>query len=107
VQLEPETPFRQSQFSENRRRPIAFVWLGMQSEAELWSHIAEREANGFRVFVVSWKRTCAGSTAWKILSPTMPNRTDHIPGAYTRSAPVALRSSSIFLTPFPIVLRIM
>ena len=32
----------------------------MQSEAELRAQIAEREANGFRVFVVSWKRTCAG-----------------------------------------------
>ena len=46
--LSPKTPFRRSQFSENRRRQIAFVWLGMQSEAELRAQIAEREANGFR-----------------------------------------------------------
>ena len=34
----------------------------MQSEAELRAHIAEREANCFRVFVVSWKRTYAGQS---------------------------------------------
>jgi len=62
--LSPKTPFRRSQFSENRRRQIAFVWLGMQSEAELRAQIAEREANGFRVFVVSWKR----NLCWPIAS---------------------------------------
>ena len=34
----------------------------MQSEAELRVQIAERETNAFRVFVVSWKRTCAGQS---------------------------------------------
>jgi hypothetical protein len=60
--LSSKPPFRRSQFSENRRRPIGFVWLGMQSEAELRVQIAERETNAFRVFVVSWKRTCAGQS---------------------------------------------
>jgi len=36
----------------------------MQSEAELRAQIAEREANGFRVFVVSWKR----NLCWPIAS---------------------------------------
>ena len=107
--LSSKPPFRRSQFSENRRKPIAFIWLG--SEAELRAQVAEPEANAFRVFVLSWKGPALAnrlnSTARKILSPTVPKRTDHIPGAYTRSAPVALRSSSIFLTPLPIVLRIM
>ena len=57
--LSPKPLFRRSQFSENQRRSIAFVWLSMQSEAKLRAQIAERKANGFRIFVVSWKRTCA------------------------------------------------
>jgi hypothetical protein len=36
--------------------PIATIWWGEQSEAELQAEIAEREAKGFRVVVVSWER---------------------------------------------------
>jgi hypothetical protein len=34
----------------------ATIWWGEQSEAEMQAEIAEREAKGFRVVVVSWKR---------------------------------------------------
>jgi hypothetical protein len=37
-------------------KPIATIWWGEQSEAELQAEIAEREAKGFRVVVVSWER---------------------------------------------------
>ena len=37
-------------------KPIATIWWGKQSEAELQAEIAEREAKGFRVIVVSWQR---------------------------------------------------
>ena len=37
-------------------KPIATIWWGEQSEAELQAEIAEREAEGFRVVVVSWER---------------------------------------------------
>jgi hypothetical protein len=38
-----------------KQRPIAFVWLDQQNESELRAQIAEREAKGYRVLVVSWK----------------------------------------------------
>ena len=34
----------------------AIIWWDKQSEAELQTEIAEREAKGFRVMVVSWQR---------------------------------------------------
>jgi hypothetical protein len=37
-------------------KPIATIWWGEQSESELQAAIAEREAKGFRVVVVSWQR---------------------------------------------------
>jgi hypothetical protein len=37
-------------------KPVATIWWGEQSEAELQAEIAEREAKGFRVIVVSWQR---------------------------------------------------
>ena len=36
--------------------PVATIWRGEQSEAELRVEIAKREAKGFRVLVVSWQR---------------------------------------------------
>jgi hypothetical protein len=60
--LSSKPPFRRSQFSENRRKPIALIWLGMESEAELRAQIAEPEANAFRIFVVSWKGPGAGQS---------------------------------------------
>jgi hypothetical protein len=37
-------------------KPIATIWWGQQSEAELPAETAEREANGFGVVVASWQR---------------------------------------------------
>ena len=37
-------------------KPIATIWWGEQSKAELQAKIAEREAKGFRVIVVRWQR---------------------------------------------------
>jgi hypothetical protein len=37
-------------------QPIATIWCDQQSEAELQAEIAEREAKGFRVIVLSWQR---------------------------------------------------
>jgi hypothetical protein len=39
-----------------RKKAIAVVWWGKQSEAELQTEIAEREAEASRVVVVSWQR---------------------------------------------------
>jgi hypothetical protein len=35
-------------------KPIATIWWGEQSEAELQVEIAEQEAKGFRVIVARW-----------------------------------------------------
>jgi hypothetical protein len=37
-------------------KPIATIWWGEQTEAELQAEIAEREAKGFHVIVVRWER---------------------------------------------------
>jgi hypothetical protein len=37
-------------------KPIATIWWGEQSKAELQAEIAEREAKGFHVIVVRWQR---------------------------------------------------
>ena len=39
-----------------RHKPIAMIWWDQQTKAELQVEIAEREAKGFRVVVVSWQR---------------------------------------------------
>ena len=38
------------------QKAIAVVWWGKQSEAELQTEIAEREAEASRIVVVSWQR---------------------------------------------------
>jgi hypothetical protein len=42
--------------AETGDRPLVIIWWDKQSEAELDAEIAEREAKGFRVMAVSWKR---------------------------------------------------
>jgi hypothetical protein len=37
------------------QKPIATIWWGQQSEAELRTEIAEREAKDFRVVVATWQ----------------------------------------------------
>ncbi len=41
---------------EQVTKPIACIWGDQQSDAELQAEIAEREAKGLEVHVVSWER---------------------------------------------------
>jgi hypothetical protein len=57
-------------------KPIATIWWDKQSEAELEAEVAEQEAKGFQVVVVSWKRDSGAQSATSdICEPPFPHST--------------------------------